>query len=141
MFYGTHEHTVDGKNRLTLPAKFREGLGSEVVLVRGIDHNVDVHPRASWDANVERVAALDPLTREAREMKRFFFPGASAAEVDKQGRVLLPPEHAQRLGKDVAVLGMHDHIEIWSRSEWAAHLAEIEGRVGDVAERAADRRG
>ena len=142
MFYGTHEHTIDEKNRLTLPAKFRDGLGGGVVLVRGIDRTVDVYPRESWEASVERIATLDSLTREAREMKRFVFAGATVTEVDKQWRVLVPPDlmrHAS-LGKEVSVVGVHDHIEIWNRPEWADHVSAIEGSVGDVAERAADRR-
>ena len=98
MFYGTHEHTIDEKNRLTLPAKFRDGLGGDVVLVRGIDRSVDVYPRKSWESSVERITALDSLTREAREMKRFVFAGATIAEVDKQGRVLVPPDLARHAG-------------------------------------------
>jgi len=143
MFYGTHEHTIDDKNRLTLPAKFRDGLGEGVVLVRGIDGTVDVYPRASWEASAERISALDSLTREAREMKRFVFAGATVTDLDKQGRVLVPPDlagHAS-LGRDVAVVGVDDHIEIWDSPQWAAHVSAIEGSVGDVAERAADRRG
>jgi MraZ protein len=143
MFYGTHEHAIDEKNRLTVPAKFRDGLGTDVVLVRGIDHTVDVYPRKSWEQSVSGITALDSLTREAREMKRFVFAGAAVVEVDKQGRVLVPPDlqrHAA-LGKDVAVVGVHDHVEIWDRQEWASHMTEMEGSVGDVAERAADRRG
>jgi len=142
MFYGKHEHTVDEKNRLTLPAKFRDELFGGVVLARGIDRNIDVYPRGSWDASVERIAALDSLTREAREMKRYVFAGAAVAELDKQGRVLVPPDlvsHAG-LGKDVVVAGVHDHIEIWDSAQWAVHVSAIEGSVGDVAERAADRR-
>ena len=141
MFYGTHEHTIDDKNRLTLPAKFRDGLGGEVVLQRGIDGNVDVFPRSSWDENVERIASLDSLTPEARRVTRYLFTGSTATEVDKQGRVVVPPLLVGSLGKDVAVVGVHDHVEIWGRSAWAAHMSEIEGSVGDVAERAADRRG
>jgi MraZ protein len=142
MFYGTHEHTIDDKNRLTLPAKFREGLGGGVVLVPGIDGTVDVYPRKSWEASVERITALDSLNREAREMKRFVFGGTTVTELDKQGRVLVPPDLARHagLGKEVAVVGVHDHVEIWGRSEWASHVSAIEGSVGDVAERAADRR-
>jgi MraZ protein len=143
MFYGTHEHTIDEKNRLTLPAKFRDGLAGGVVLVPGFDNTVDVYPRESWEANVERITTLDSLTREAREMKRFVFGGTIVTELDKQGRVLVPPgllRHAG-LGKEVAVVGVHDHIEIWSRPKWATHASEIEGSVGDVAERAAVRRG
>ena len=143
MFYGTHEHTIDEKNRLTLPAKFRDGLDGGVVLVRGIDGTVDVYPRRSWEASAERISALDSLTREAREMKRFVFAGATVTDLDKQGRVLVPPDLARHasLGRDVAVVGVDDHIEIWDRPQWAAHVSAIEGSVGDVAERAADRRG
>lgn len=142
MFYGTHEHTIDDKNRLTLPAKFRDLLGGEIVLVRGIDRTVDVYSRKSWEASVEQITGLDPLTRGAREMKRFVFAGATVTEVDKQGRVLVPPDLARHasLGKEVAVVGVYDHIEIWNRPEWATHVSAIEGSVGDVAERAADRR-
>lgn len=143
MFYGTHEHTIDEKNRLTLPAKFRDGLDGGVVLVRGIDGTVDVYPRSSWEASAERISALDSLTREAREMKRFVFAGATVTDLDKQGRVLVPTELARHasLGRDVAVVGVDDHIEIWDRPQWASHVSAIEGSVGDVAERAADRRG
>ena len=143
MFYGTHEHTIDEKNRLTLPAKFRDGLGGDVVLARGIDGTIDVYPRSTWESSVERITALDSLTRAAREMKRFVFAGATVTEVDKhkQGRVVVPPDLIGSLGKEVAVVGVHDHVEIWDRSAWASHLSEIEGSVGDVAERAADRRG
>ncbi len=76
-------------------------------------------------------------------MKRFVFAGATVAELDKQGRVLVPPHLARHagLGKDVVVVGVHDHIEIWGRPEWATHLSAIEGSAGDVAERLADRRG
>jgi len=143
MFYGTHEHTIDEKNRLTLPAKFREALGGGVVLVRGIDGTVDVYPRRSWEASAQRISALDSLTREAREMKRFVFAGATVTDLDKQGRVLVPPDLARHasLGREVAVVGVDDHVEIWDRPQWATHVSAIEGSVGDVAERAADRRG
>jgi MraZ protein len=143
MFYGEYEHTVDEKSRLTLPARFRDELRGGVVLARGIEKNIDVYPRESWDANVARIAELDSLTREAREMKRFVFAGATVSELDKQGRVLVPPHLVTHAGvaKDVVLAGVHDHIEIWDRSEWTTHLSAIEGSAGDVAERLADKRG
>ena len=143
MFYGEYEHMVDEKNRLTLPARFRNALAGGVVLARGIERNIDVYPRESWDANVARIADLDSLTREAREMKRYVFAGAAVAELDRQGRVLVPPHLAEHagLGKDILVAGVHDHIEIWDRALWADHLSAIEGSAGDVAERLADKRG
>ena len=143
MFYGEYEHTVDEKSRLTLPVRFRDELGGGVVLARGIEKNIDVYPRESWDANVARIADLDSLTREAREMKRFVFAGATVSELDKQGRVLVPPHLVTHAGiaKEVVLAGVHDHIEIWDRSEWTTHLSAIEGSAGDVAERLADKRG
>lgn len=142
MFYGEFEHTIDEKSRLTLPARFRNAFAGGVVLARGLERNIDVFPREGWDRNVARIAELDSLTREAREMKRYVFAGAAVADLDRQGRVIVPPtlaEHAG-IGRDVIVAGVHDHIEIWDRAAWAAQLNAIEGSAGDVAERLADRR-
>ena len=122
MFFGEYEHTIDDKNRLTLPARFRDALAGGVVLTRGLDECLDVFARADWDALVEvRLAPLDPFPREARELKRFFFSAASDAELDKQERVLVPPallQHA-RLGREVVVAGVNDHVEIWDRKAWS----------------------
>ena len=143
MFYGEHEHTVDDKSRLTLPAKYRHALAGGVVLAKGIDRNIDVYPRPTWDETMARIVELDSLSREAREMKRHVFAGAAVAELDGQGRVLLPPHLAEHAGidREVVVAGVHDHIEIWDRAAWAGQLKAIEGSVGDAAERVADRRG
>jgi MraZ protein len=143
MFFGEYEHTIDDKNRLTLPAKYREALAAGVVLTRGLDECLDVYPRGDWDALVEqRLAPLDPFSKEARELKRFFFSAAADAELDKQGRVLVPPaltRHA-RLGREVVVAGVHDHLEIWDRAAWSDHVTKVEGSADDVAERLADKR-
>jgi MraZ protein len=143
MFFGEYEHTIDEKSRLTLPARFRDALAGGVVLARGLDANVDVYPRATWETNVERrVGGLDPLSREARDLRRFFFAGAVDQELDRQGRVLVPPalvRHAS-LGREVVVAGVWDHVEIWAREAWRTHLRGVEGSAGDVAERLADTR-
>jgi MraZ protein len=143
MFYGEYEHSLDDKHRLTLPARFRPELARGVVLARGIERNIDVYPSETWHQNVARIADLDSLNREAREMKRYFFSGAVPSELDAQGRVLLPPHLVEHAGleKDAVVIGVHDHVEIWDRATWAAHLSAIEGSAGDVAERLADKRG
>ena len=143
MFFGEYEHSIDEKHRLTLPARFRHALASGVVLARGIERNIDVYPSETWLGNMARIADLDSLNREAREMKRYVFAGAAVSELDGQGRVLVPShlvEHA-KLKKDVVVIGVHDHVEIWDRAAWADHLTAIEGSAGDVAERLADKRG
>ena len=143
MFFGEYEHTIDDKNRLTLPARFREALAGGIVLTRGLDDCLDVYARAAWDTLVaDRLAPLDPFSKEARELKRFFFSAASDAELDKQGRVLVPPALVKRgkLGREVVVTGVHDHLEIWDRSAWADQVTKLEGSAEDVAERLAEKR-
>ena len=144
MFFGEYEHTIDDKNRLTLPARFREALADGVVVTRGLDACLDVYPGPQWHQLVEgRLAPLDPFSREARELKRFFFSGATEGTLDKQGRVLVQPpllRHAG-LGREVVVAGVHDHLEIWDRASWAEHLIAVEGSADNVAERLAAQRG
>ena len=143
MLLGEYEHTIDEKNRLTLPAKFRQAFDEGLVLTRGIERCLSAYPSSNWAHTIEsRLRELDPLSREGRLMHRYFFSGASEAELDKQGRVMVPGplgEYAG-LGKEVVVVGIHDHLEIWDRASWRAHLDEIEGSAEDVAERLATKR-
>jgi len=140
MLLGEYDHTIDDKNRLTLPAKFRQALADEVVVARGMDGCLVVYTRANWDDFVAaRMQGLSPFSKEARQMSRFIFAGATEAELDKQGRVMVPPalsEHAG-LGREVVVAGLRDHVEIWDRARWREQLKEVEGSVELVAERIA----
>lgn len=140
MFIGTYEHTIDDKSRLTLPARFRDALGDGVVLARGIDGNVAVYPRETWKVTVEaRMSSLDPLSREARELRRFFFSGAGEADIDGSGRVLVPAPLVRHAGLErvVVVAGNYDHLELWNPAAWEEHLNAVEGSVEHAAERLA----
>lgn len=143
MFLGEFEHTMDDKNRITLPAKFRDAFSDGLVVTRGIDGCLFVFTRAGWESFVElRLEGLDPFSREARQMSRFVFAGAAEAEPDKQGRIMLPQalvEHA-RLTREVVVAGVRDHVEIWDRAAWRKQLEEVEGSAELVAERLASQR-
>ena len=137
MLLGEFEHTIDDKSRLTLPAKFREALSGGLVITRGMDGCLYCYPQASWERLVEeRLAGLDPLSREGRLMHRYFFAGASEAEPDKQGRVMLPAG----IDREVVIVGVRDHLEIWDRAAWEQHVTEMEGSAEDVAERLATKR-
>jgi transcriptional regulator MraZ len=140
MLLGEYEHTIDDKNRLTLPAKFRAAMAGGVVLTRGLDACVEAYPVGGWTKLVEaRLAGLNPLSREARVLERFYYTGAVEAQPDKQGRVMLAPaliEHA-RLGREVVVVGLRERLEIWDRAAWRAQLKEVMGSAEDVAERLA----
>ena len=143
MLLGEHAHTIDDKNRLTLPARFRHVFGAGIVVTRGMDGCLFAYTRDDWERLVnDRLGSLDPLSKEGRRMQRFFFSAAAESDLDKQGRVSLPTallEHA-KLGRDVVVAGVHDHLEIWDRDAWRRELAEVEGSAEDVAERLAAKR-
>jgi MraZ protein len=143
MLLGEYEHTLDDKNRLTLPARFRQAFVGGIVVTRGMDGCLFAYTSDAWERMVEgSLATLNPLSKEGRRMQRFFFSGAAETELDKQGRVGIPAallEHA-KLGRDVVVAGVHDHLEIWDRATWRRELAEVEGSAEDVAERLATQR-
>ena len=140
MLLGEYEHTIDEKNRLTLPAKFRQALAGGLVVTRGMDGCLYAYSLAAWDKLVDsRLGELDPLSPEGRKLQRFFFSGAAEAAPDRQGRIMLPPaliQHA-KLGRDVVVAGVYDHLEIWDRAAWREQMREVEGSAEHVAERLA----
>jgi MraZ protein len=140
MLLGEYEHTLDEKNRLTLPARFRVAMADGVVLTRGLDSCVEAYPSGDWTQLVEdRLAGLDPLSRETRVLERFYYTGAVESAPDTQGRVMLPSsliEHA-KLDREVVIVGMRDRLEIWDRASWRAQLKEVMGSAEHVAERLA----
>ncbi|HZR93587.1 MAG TPA: division/cell wall cluster transcriptional repressor MraZ [Gaiellaceae bacterium] len=142
MFLGEFEHTLDEKNRLTLPAKFRDSFPDGLVVTRGMDGCLNAYPTADWQQLVHsRLASLDPLSKDDRMIQRYFFSAAAEAMPDRQGRIMLPAslvEHA-RLGREVVVAGVYDHLEIWDRAAWQAQVKEVEGGAEHVAERLAAR--
>ena len=143
MLLGAHEHTIDDKNRLTLPAKFRQAFADGVVITRGLDGCLFAYRRPDWDRLVEsQLATLDPLSQEGRRIHRFFFSGAAEADIDKQGRVMVPRELIEHagLGREIVVAGVNDRLEIWDRSLWAERLEGIEGSADNVAQRLAEQR-
>lgn len=143
MFLGEYEHTLDDKSRLTLPAKFREAFADGGVVTRGMDGCLVVFTKDGWERFVGlRLEGLDPFSAEARQLNRFIFSGAAEAEPDKQGRIALPAplvKHA-KLAREVVVAGVRDHVEIWDRAAWRAHLEQVEGSAERVAERLAANR-
>ena len=143
MLLGEYAHTIDDKNRLTLPARFRQAFADGIVLTRGMEGCINAYARSDWDGLVQRrLASLDPLSREARQMRRFFFAGASDGELDKQGRIMIPPALITHAGlrREAVVAGLHDHLEIWDRAAWREQLTEVEGSAEHVAERLAAQR-
>lgn len=139
MFMGEYNHTIDTKGRLIIPSKFREILGDAFVVTKGLDGCLFVYDNEEWKRFEEKLRSLPITNKEARQFVRFFLAGAAEAEVDKQGRILIPNvlrEFAE-LTKDVVLVGVGSRIEIWSRErfedaaafddmdEIAEHMAEL----------------
>ncbi len=129
MFMSQYNHTVDPKGRLIIPAKFRDILGEEFVVTKGMDGCLFAYANEDWRVFEEKLTSLPITNRDARKFARFFLAGAAQVEVDKQGRILLPA-HLREFGeleKDVVLVGVGSRIEIWNRDKW-----ESEGTDDDM---------
>ena len=113
MFMGEYNHTIDAKGRLIIPSRFRELLGEEFVLTRGLDGCLSIYPMDEWVAFEEKLRALPLTNKDARTFSRFFVAGATACQLDKQGRILVPQTLRQFAGldKDVVLTGNLNRIE------------------------------
>lgn len=132
MFIGEYLHTIDAKGRMIIPAKFREKLGEEFVVTLGLDGCLFLYPNEEWMSFVSELKNL-PGSKEARQLQRYFMAGASECEMDKQGRILIPPklrEHGALL-KDIVFVGVLSKVEIWSKERWDSNSYD---NVDEIAE-------
>ena len=135
-FHGTFDHTLDAKNRLTVPSKFRSALAGKVFLVRGADPCLSVYPEETYTAMTRAaLAGMNPLSAQARELSRLFYANAMEVELDGAGRVMLPGrfmEHARIASRDVVVAGAGDCLELWDRATWESYDADLAQRAPDL---------
>ena len=121
MFMGEYNHTIYAKGRLIIPARFRELLGEEFILTKGLDGCLSIYPMDAWEAFETKLRALPLTNKNARTFTRFFVAGATNCELDKQGRILVPQTLREFAGleKEVVLTGNLDRIEIWSKEKWS----------------------
>lgn len=120
MFIGEYQHALDLKNRINIPSKFRENLGEQFVLTKGLDGCLYAFTLKEWQVLEEKLKALPLTSKDARAFVRFFFSGANEIDVDKQGRALIPQgllEYAS-ITKEIISIGVSNRIEIWSKDKW-----------------------
>ena len=127
MFMGEYNHTIDAKGRLIIPSKFRELLGEEFVLTKGLDGCLSIYPMDEWNAFEEKLRALPLTNKNARTFTRFFVAGATNCELDKQGRILIPQNLRQyaKLQKDLVIVGASNRAEIWDQEKWEQMCGEV----------------
>lgn len=140
MFMGEFQHNIDEKGRIIVPAKFREGLGSNFVLTRGLDQCLFIYPEDEWKILEEKLKSLPLTKKDARSFTRFFFSGATEAGLDKQGRINVPQtlRSYSELEKECIVIGVSNRVEIWSKDKWEDYFAQSEESFVDIAENLMD---
>lgn len=135
---GEYNHTIDTKGRLIIPSKFREALGDEFVVTKGLDGCLFVYDNSEWKSFEEKLKSLPLTNKDARQFVRFFLAGAAAVEVDKQGRILIPGvlREFASLEKEVVLVGVASRVEIWSKAKWesAAEYEDMEEIAEHMAE-------
>ena len=137
MFIGEYLHTLDPKNRISLPAKFRRNLGRAVIITRGLDRCLFVYPKKAWITEAEHRAIYAGGTAAARGLARLFLAGAIEAEVDAAGRVLIP-DHLKSfagLKAKTIIAGVASRVEIWDEPMWKKYTAKIERDADTFAEK------
>lgn len=120
MFIGEYQHALDSKNRMIVPAKLREGLGSKFVITKGLDGCLYAYPLEEWGIFEEKLKTLPLTNKDARSFVRFFFSGACEVEIDKQSRGLIPQNLKEYacIEKDIVSIGVLSRVEIWSKEKW-----------------------
>ena len=136
MFMGEYHHTIDDKGRIIIPAKFREELGEEFIITRGIENCLFVYSMESWNHITDKLNSLPFTKKDARNFVRFFMSGATNVELDKQGRVNVTTPLVQyaNLVKDCVVIGTGDRLEIWSQESWDDFFNSTKDSMSDIAE-------
>lgn len=137
MLIGEYIHSVDEKNRMALPIKFRKEMGKSVVLAPGLDLSIFMFTTKEWEKISSKLSEASMIQSDILRFNRFMFGGAVEVDVDGNGRILIPDflkERAQIRGK-VAVLGVQNRIEIWNDKRWAEYKKRVETEADVLAQK------
>lgn len=136
MFYGYYEHSLDEKGRLVIPSKMREEAGSRLYIMKGYDGALSIFKESSFQKMVEE-AEKTPFTKSnSRKYLRIRLGSTCEMEIDKQGRVQIPSQLLTRynITKEVVILGVGSHIEVWSKNAYLEYEKEAEDDFEEIAE-------
>ena len=136
MFLGEYQHTLDAKGRVSLPRKFRDEIGSHLVVSKGLDNCLYVYSAEGYRKLLDSLLSTSEFGRNPRAVRRHFTAGASEVDIDAAGRVAITPALREfaKLTKNVVVVGIADHVEIWDAGAWAAYETASASTIEDAAE-------
>ena len=138
MFRGSFEHTLDAKGRVSVPSRFRDIIADRydgrLVLAMDYDRCLTVYPLEEWERLEEKIKTLPMMKQEVKDFRRFLLSSATECELDKQGRLLIPPMHREHAGllKTVMLIGIIDKIEIWDDKAWESRHSQNGDKIGNA---------
>ena len=140
MFLGEYQHSIDEKNRVAIPVKFRAALKAGAVITKGLDECLFLYPKASWKTWADKLAGLPISQSRSRAFSRMMLGGAMEVQLDSQGRIVLPDYLKQYagLGKRLIVAGLNDRLELWDTDRWQQYKTQTEKDSAHIAETLAE---
>ncbi len=137
MLIGEYTHSIDDKNRISLPAKFRSEMGKKMVVTPGLDACLFVFTHKEWQKIEEKLNQSSLLQADNRSFNRFMFAGAVEVEVDSAGRILIPDFLKERahLKNKVVFIGVSSRLEIWNEKTWSEYKKVVEKQADTLAEK------
>jgi len=143
VLYGEYELAIDDKNRLSIPSEIRKSLdperdGDKFFLVVGVNHRLWLYPDRAYETLVSKLASEMTPEDDFLDFDQMNFAMADRQKWDDQGRMQIPPKIVKRaaLGKEVTLIGVRDHLELWNRADWEAHSQQLQARRAEIAKRA-----
>jgi len=137
MLIGEYNHTLDDKNRLSLPVKFRKEMGKSVVVAPGLDNCLSIFTAKEWEKISSKLSDSSMLASDNRSFSRFMFGQAVATDVDANGRILIPENLRNRSGltSKVTVIGVQNRAEIWNEKTWNDYKKVVEKQADALADK------
>ncbi|HNU96151.1 MAG TPA: division/cell wall cluster transcriptional repressor MraZ [Candidatus Magasanikbacteria bacterium] len=140
MFIGEYSHNLDDKFRLAIPVKFRRELEEGAVITKGLDNCLFLYTKNEWNKLAEKLATLPFSQANSRAFARHMLSGAVEAEIDKQGRVVIPEylRSFASLKKNLIIAGLYSRVEIWDAESWNVYKTKTEKDSNEIAENISD---
>lgn len=136
MLIGEYHHNIDEKGRLIIPSKFRDEIGKEFVVTRGLDGCLFIYSKSQWEKIVSKLQTLPFTKKDARTFNRFFLSSATVCEFDRQGRINIPSNlvNYANIQKECTIIGVNDRLEVWASDKFSSLIEENTAAIDEVAE-------
>ena len=136
MFFGSFVHSLDEKNRLLIPSKLRAALTNKIFIMKGYEGSLSLYPEGSFEKYLAKLQSLPFESKTSRDIERIALSSVFELDIDKVNRIQIPTAliNKYKISKEVVVIGLLDHIEIWSKEKWNKYLEENEEQYESKSE-------